>query len=185
MWTEGDANGFRIDDVKWSQFASAGPMFELDAGARLGRYYNVFLLWERAQLGPGSEEIAALGSQERGETDYYALGLRFSSNPNKVGFLTEINLGYRRFRAVWDSGAELRMTEAPLEFRLGLGADIRISRLFSLSPLVTLGAGSFGSAEWLNPDGSTSDATTPGDHAAGHGWITFQLGAHFDIAGGD
>lgn len=185
LWAEGDANGQLVDEVKWSQFASAGPMFELDAGARLGRYYTLFLLWERAQLGAGDEKIAALGTQERGETDYYALGLRFSSNPDKVGFLTEINLGYRRFRSIWDSGAELRMTEAPLEFRLGLGADIRISRLFSLSPLVTLGAGSFGSAEWLNPNGSTADATTPGDQAAGHGWVTFQLGGHFDIAGSD
>lgn len=185
LWTEGDQNGFRVDDVKWSQFAAAGPMFELDLGARLGRYYTVFLLWERANLGAGSEEIPALGKQEGGDTDYYALGLRFSSNPNKVGFLTEINLGYRRFRATWDSGAELRMTEAPLEFRLGLGADIRLTRFFSLSPLVTLGAGSFGSAEWLNPNGSTSDAFTRGDHAAGHGWVTFQLGAHFDIAGSD
>ncbi|MBX3131009.1 MAG: hypothetical protein KF718_30095 [Polyangiaceae bacterium] len=183
LWVVGSPSGVVVDEVKWSEFASAGPMFELDGGARLGRYYTVFLLWEHAVLGTGSREIPALGKQERSESDYYALGLRFSSDPNTVGFLTEINLGFRRFRSIWDSGAELRMTEAPLEFRIGFGADIRLGPAFSLSPMVTLGAGSFGDAEWLNPDGSTSSATAPGDGAAGHGWLTLHLGGHFDLFG--
>ncbi len=160
-------------------------MFELDIGARVGRYYNVFFAWERAQLGTGSEAPDAFGGQRTGETDFYAVGLRVSSDPNRVGFLTEINLGYRRFRARWEDGTELHLTEAPLEFRLGLGADIRLSRAFSLSPLVTLGVGSFGAAEWKLPNGDTQDATNPGDRGAGHGWLTLQIGGHFDIAGGD
>lgn len=184
-WAEGTPDGVVIDEVKWSRYASSGPMFELDAGLRLGRHYNVFVLWERASLGAGSEDIPALGKQTGGDTDFYAIGVRISSDPNKVGFLTEIDLGYRRARSQWDSGAELQLTQAPLEFRLGLGADIRLSKAFSLSPLVTLGVGSFGDAEWVNPDGSRVDATTPGDRAAGHGWITLSLGGHVDLFGGD
>lgn len=172
------------DEVKWSDYASSGPMFELDVGARFSRHYNVFLLWERASLGTGSEAPDANGGQKSGETDYYAVGLRFSSDADKVGFLTEIDLGYRRFRAQWEDGTELQLTEAPLEFRIGLGADIRVTEFFSLSPMVTLGAGAFGSAEWVAPDGTKTDATLPGDETAGHGWLTLQLGGHFDVFGG-
>ena len=181
LWALGTPNGGVTDEVKWSQYASSGPMFELDAGARLGRYYNVYLLWERASLGGGSEDVAGIGKSSDGDTDYYAIGLRFSSDPDEVGFLTDLSLGYRRFRAHWDDGTELQLTEAPLEMRIGLGADIRLTRAFSLSPLLTLGAGSFGSAEWVAPDGTRTDATKSGDARAGHGWVTLQLGGHFDI----
>jgi hypothetical protein len=185
LWASQDpVNTNSYEPVSWSEYASSGPMFELDIGARLGRHYNVFFAWERAALGTGSELPDAYGGQKTGETDFYAIGLRVSSDADKVGFLTEINLGYRRFRARWNDGTELHMTEAPLEFRLGLGADIRLGPIFSLSPLVTLGVGSFGAAEWQLPNGDTQDATKSGDQAAGHGWVTFQIGGHFDIAGG-
>jgi hypothetical protein len=51
--------------------------------------------------------------------------------------------------------------------------------------MLTLGAGSFGDAEWSFADGSTASATDPDDAQAGHGWLTLQLGAHFDLAGAD
>jgi hypothetical protein len=158
-------------------------MFELDVGARLGRYYNVYLMWERASLGGGSKDLPTIGQSDGGDTDYYAIGLRFSSDPDHVGFLTDLSLGYRRFRATWADGTELQLTEAPLEMRIGLGADIRLNPAFSLSPMLTLGAGSFGAAEWVAPDGTRTDATAPGDDRAGHGWLTLQLGGHFDIGG--
>jgi hypothetical protein len=178
------SGGRSYEGVGWREYASSGPMFELDIGARLGRHYNVFFAWERAMLGTGSTEPDARGGQQTGESDFYAIGLRVSSDANRVGFLTEIDLGYRRFRARWEDGTELHMTDAPLEFRLGLGADIRFGPAFSLSPMVTLGVGAFGSAEWKLPNGDTVDATAPDDRTAGHGWLTLQLGGHFDIAGG-
>jgi hypothetical protein len=184
LWAAYDQPTDSYEGVAWSEYASSGPMFELDIGARLGRHYNLFFAWERAMLGTGSEAPDAYGGQKTGETDFYAVGLRVSSDADKVGFLTEINLGYRRFRARWNDGTELHLTEAPLEFRLGLGADIRLGPLFSLSPLVTLGVGSFGAAEWQLPNGDKVDATQPKDQGAGHGWVTLQMGGHFDIAGG-
>lgn len=187
LWLTREATGV-YDEVKWSEYASAGPMFELDIGARFSRHYNVFLLWEHASLGNGSRDgspFTPTAKQDGAETDYYAIGLRFSSDADKVGFLTEIDLGTRRFRATWDDGSELQLTEAPLEFRIGLGADIRLTKFFSISPLVTLGAGAFGAAELVAPNGDRTDATKSGDEGAGHGWVTFQLGAHFDIPGGD
>jgi hypothetical protein len=173
------------ESVNWSEYASAGPMLEGDVGMRFSRYYNVFLAWEHASLGAGSAEPAAYGGQDHGETDYYAIGLRFSSDADRVGFLTEIDLGYRRFRAVWADGTELQFTQAPLEFRIGLGADIRLGPWFSLSPMVTLGAGVFGDAEAVAPDGSRSNVLNPNDENGGHGWLTLQLGGHFDLPPGN
>jgi hypothetical protein len=186
LWAQSvpGSGGRSFEGVGFSEYASSGPMFEVDVGARLGRHYNVFLAWERAMLGTGSAEPDAHGGQETGDTDFYAIGLRVSSDANRVGFLTEINLGYRRFRARWSDGTELHLTDAPLEFRLGLGADIRLGPAFSLSPMVTLGVGAFGAAEWQHPNGDTEDATLPGDRSAGHGWLTLQIGGHFDLAGG-
>ncbi len=182
VWgTCADANCYSVDGKKWTELASSGPLFELDGGMRLGRYYNVFLLWEHATLGNGS---AAPAQQDSANTDYYALGLRFSSDPDCVGFLTEIALGFRRFHAIYQDGSEDQLTNAPFEFRIGLGADIRISRAFTLTPLVTVGAGAFGDAQHVDANGKSSSLTGPNDQQTGHGWVTLQLGAHFDIAGG-
>ncbi|MBK7582426.1 MAG: hypothetical protein IPI67_19770 [Myxococcales bacterium] len=182
LWLRSTPNGY--DEVKWSEYASSGPLWEVDVGMRFTRNYNVFFTWERAALGKGSAGPDANGGQKTGSSDYYAIGLRFSSDADRVGFLTEIDLGWRRFKAEWEDGTQLQMTEAPLEFRIGLGADIRVTPFFSLSPMVTLGAGAFGKAEWQDAAGKKSDAYAPGDESAGHGWLTFQLGGHFDIPGG-
>jgi hypothetical protein len=174
-----------LDSVPWSDYASSGPMFEIDVGMRLSRSYNLFLLWERAQLGSGDAMNDIAGGQTGGDTDFYALGLRASSDADNIGFLTELALGYRRARAVWEDGTELQFTGAILEGRIGLGADIRLSRSFTLAPLATLGVGSFGDIEWQTPDGTTSNAFGPYDQADGHAWFTLNVGGHFDIAGSD
>ena len=176
------------EGVEFNDYASSGPLFELDIGARLGRNYNLFLLWEHAQLGRGDLDPAsdplARGEQDSADTDYYAIALRVSSDPDKVGFLTEIALGARRFRTTWQNGAELQLTQAPFEARLGLGADIRMGPMFTLSPLITLGVGAFGEATHVAPDGTSVEATTDRDARSGHGWLTLQIGGHFDIGGG-
>jgi hypothetical protein len=176
------------EGVNFTDYASSGPLFELDIGARLGRNYNLFLLWEHAQLGRGSlnpaEDPLTRGEQDGSDTDFYAIALRVSSDPDKVGFLTEIALGARRFRATWANGEELQLTDAPFEARLGLGADIRLGPAFALSPLITLGVGAFGEATRVLPDGSSVEATDDVDARTGHGWLTLQIGGHFDIGGG-
>ena len=157
-------------------------MFEIDGGARVARNYNLFVLWEHASLGTGSAEADAHGGQKTGSTDYYALGARISSDPDSVGFLTEVDIGYRRFHALWADGSELQLTNSPFEFRIGIGADIRISRGFSLSPMATVGAGGFGTVRRIDPRHKEA-VTPPADETAGHAWATLQLGGHFDIAG--
>jgi hypothetical protein len=172
-----------LDGVPWSDYASSGPMFEIDVGMRLARSYNLFALWERAQLGSGDALNDVSGGQSGGDTDFFAVGLRASSDPDHVGFVTELALGYRRARATWEDGTELQFTGGVLEGRIGLGADIRLSPVVTLSPLLTLGVGSFGDVEWQAPNGYKTDAFGPDDQADGHAWFTLTMGGHFDLAG--
>lgn len=178
--------GAASQGVPWNRYVDPGPMFELDVGARLARHYNVFALWERAQLGSGSGDsgtagVPAVQNINHGETDFWGVGLRASSDPDQIGFVTELAIGYRRARAKYEGG-EVQFTDAPFEARLGIGADIRINPLFSLSPLVTVGVGSFGTIETVS-GGEIRDRTRSIDQSDGHAWATFTLGGHFDLLG--
>jgi hypothetical protein len=157
-------------------------MLELDIGARLGRYYNVYALWERAQLSSGNGIDGY--SQKRAETDYVAIGVRLSADPDDIGMLLDLAIGARRFRSLYKGSNELQLSDAPLETRLGVGVDIRMSHNFSLSPMLTVGLGGFGKAEWVTKD-TVSDAIPKGNDTLTHGWVSLQLGGHFDIIGSD
>ncbi len=174
-----------VEGAKFSDVAATGPMFELDIGARIGRYYVVYLGWERAQLGSagGPSPDPASGTQSRGESDFVAVGVRLSADPDDIGLLLDLSIGARRFRGLYPNDVQLQLTDAPMESRLGIGVDIRTHRSFSLSPMVTLGLGSFGKAEWVTP--TTLGTAVPSDaDRLTHGWVTLQLGGHFDVAGG-
>ncbi len=185
VFARGTASGnvLILEGVPWSDYASSGPMFELNAGLRLARNYNLFALWERAELGAGDALNDISGGQTGGDTDFFGGGLRASSDADEVGFVTELALGYRRARAVWEDGTELQFTGGILEGRIGLGADIRLSPIFSLSPMATIGVGSFGDVEWKAPNGTKTDAFGELDQADGHAWFSLTLGGHFDLAG--
>lgn len=177
---------FTYDRVSWRDYADPGPMFEIDVGARLGRNYNVFALWERGELGASRADPDVFGvgsSQERGDTDYWASGLRASSDADDIGLLTEVALGYRRARTPWKDGTELRLSSSFLEARLGVGADIRLDERLTLSPMLTFGAGTFGDIEIVDPSGRHIDQFGRLDEYQSHGWLTLQLGAHFDVFG--
>jgi hypothetical protein len=159
-------------------------MFELDAGARLSRNYTVFALWERAELGAGKgdPDSALAGKASHGDTDFWGVGIRATSDPDHVGFVTELAIGYRRARSKWDDGTELQLTDAPFEARLGLGADIRLNPYVTLSPMFTLGVGSFGKVESVSNQ-TVTDQTGSLDQADGHAWATLNFGGYFDLLG--
>lgn len=194
VWADGEASNNACcfyEGRDWSDYAGSGNMVQLDLGMRLSRYNNLFITWEHANLDTGknaeSEQGAATdatawGDQTEATSDYYAIGLRFSSDPDEVGFLTEISLGFRRFRAAWANGNELELSQSPFEMRIGLGADIRLTEFFSLSPMVTVGGGYFGEAKYII-DGEEVDARTRFDESTGHGWVTLHIGGHFDVFG--
>jgi len=173
-----------LQGVPWRDYATSGPMFELDAGARLSRSYTVFALWERAQLGAGNgdPESTIRGNASHGDTDFWGVGIRATSDPDRTGFVTELAVGYRRARSVWADGTELQMTDAPFEARLGLGADIRVNQFVTLSPMFTVGVGSFGKIERAS-NGTVADETSSVDQADGHAWATLNFGGYFDLFG--
>jgi hypothetical protein len=169
--------------VPWRDYVSSGPSFELDAGARISRNYNVFALWERAELGSGRAESQLRGGQTGGDTDFFALGLRATSNPDRLGFITEISVGYRQARATWNDGTEYRMTGGVLEGRIGIGADIRFNPMLTLSPLLSVGVGSFDRFRVVAPGGASYDRMGPNDAPGGHGWVGLSVGGHVDLFG--
>lgn len=172
-----------LTGVPWKDYVSSGPDFELDAGMRLGRYYQVFALWQRAELSSGGTEKHLYGGQHGGDSDFFALSLRATTDADRVGLVTEVAVGYRQARASWADGSELRMTGGVLEGRLGLGADIRLSPVFTLSPLIELGVGSFDRVRRVVPGGGSYDLIGPDDAPGSHGWFTFGVGGYADLLG--
>jgi hypothetical protein len=177
----GGGTGYVLEGVPWRDYASSGPMFEIDAGLRLSRAYTVFALWERAQLGSGDNDSGPDGPQSHAETDFWAVGLRASSNPDRLGFLTEVAIGYRRARTIFENDVEYQFTDAPFEARLGLGAEYRMNRLATLSSLITVGVGGFGSAERVAPNGNATSLIRDIDQGDGHAWVTLSIAGHLDL----
>ncbi|HET9955453.1 MAG TPA: hypothetical protein VFQ61_13150 [Polyangiaceae bacterium] len=176
--------------VRLRDYASSGPFFEVDVGARIGRHYTVFGLWERAELGIGNGDRAGLnqvytnlGGQTGGDTDFWAAAVRISSDPDEVGLVSELGIGYRRARIGFEGGEHLELTQGTFEARIGVGADIRVNRRFSLSPMLTLGVGMFGQVDLVRRNGDAVDLLRKDYNSDGHGWFTLHLGGHFDIAG--
>jgi hypothetical protein len=164
-------------------YFGSGPAVELDAGARLARHYNLYALWERTWYSAGNTTELAPVHQNRGESDFLALGLRVTTTPETLGFVLDIAVGTRRMRARWDDGTELQLTEAPFETRLGVGANIRVDENWSFTPLIHLGLGSFGKVQWVLPNGTVQSASDPSDVSLTHGWVGLQLAMHADVFG--
>jgi hypothetical protein len=168
----------------WSDLAGSGPLFELDVGARLARRYLLFAAWEHAELGTGGDSWYQInfGSQTRARTDFAGVGFRWSSSPDDVGLALELGLGYRWFKERWgEPGTEYRLSmEGFGEFRFGLGADIRVSRVVAISPMLMISEGVFNDRELGQPGQPMQPIRS---YAAAHQTVTLSLGAHFDVAG--
>jgi hypothetical protein len=177
-----DANGIvLLEPVPWRDYASSGVVLEADVGARIARNYMVFALWERAELGGGRSR--AYGPQAGADTDFFAVALRATSNPDRVGLVTEIAIGYRQARTRFEDGGKLELTRASFDGRLGVGADIRFNPWFTLTPLATIGVGTFGRIRRVLPSGAAYDVPGPRDESDSHGWFSLGVGGHVDLFG--
>jgi hypothetical protein len=169
----------------WAGLATGGPLLELDVGVRFARHFTLYGFWEHAWMGKGSDPSwrapapgSNFGNQQSATTDYPGLGFRWSSRPSSVGFLIDLGLGYRWFHESWSSGAKMDF-EGFGEFRLGLGADIRVTRLFSLTPLMSVSTGSFSDRQVTIPgEGKRDIANT---FSGSHGTLTLSVGGNFDL----
>jgi hypothetical protein len=179
LWFDGNYDGqggLSYRRRYFSSYAAPGPAAEVDVGARLGRRYNVFAYWEHASLGTGDLDPNSFGGQQRGNSNLYGVGFRFSTNPDGLGFILEIGIGYRDFRAYWADGTTLTLTDSIPDGRIGFGADIRVSKWLSLEPMVVFGAGSFATLEFSN-----HGALGPYDQSGQYSTFALELGAHADV----
>ena len=127
-------------------------------------------------------------------TSFVGVGLRLlAGDVDNVSFASELSFGFRKLQVSNDTGT---WSATAFEFlRLGLGAEIRLTSHFTLSPMLTVSGGTF-----TNTSGSIGFGPNQGDGQTGtpdyvnHGQITsgnqanyasFVLGcgAHFDLFG--
>jgi hypothetical protein len=164
----------------FSEFASAGPGLGVDIGARFARNYQAFVFGEYTFLSAGPLENE-FGGQDSVTTSIVGLGVRFSTHPDSLGFLIEMSLGYRSFRAEWKDGTTLTANDDIFSTRLGIGGIWQINPSTSLELLIVLGGGSFTDVEWTFADGDTASALIGYDERGQYIPLGFQVGVHWDI----
>ena len=77
------------------------------------------------------------------------------------------------------------MTGGAFEGRIALGADLRLNEVFSLSPMIELGVGSFDRIRVVEPGGHGYDLMGAYDAPGSHGWWMFSIGGFVDLFGVD
>jgi hypothetical protein len=174
-------------------FLSNGVAIEVDAGVRIERRYIPYLALEVGLVAPGHRFD---GTPSNAGTTFTGVGVRLlAGDVDNVSFASDISFGFRRIQ-VTRTDLSQTWSASGFEFlRLGLGAEIRLSTRFTLTPMLTLSGGTL-----TDTSGSVTFAPNQGDGLAGtpsyvnNGQITgdsqktyeaFVLGcgAHFDLIG--
>lgn len=184
---------FNYTAAGWGDYASAGPMLEVDAGVRIYRDLYILALWERAEFGAGSAKTdlqdSRIGNQTRGDSDFWAVGMRLAKRPRvgSASLAVELSYGYRRATSRWEDGTELKFA-GWVEGRFCIGALFQLSQSFALSPMLTVGAGVFNSVHRVSPDGTSVPVPDPSDYTSSvpgqlyvHGNVGVEVGGHFDF----
>jgi len=160
----------------------------LDVGARLGKRYVPYVFLEHGFMKQGHRfEVTDATSS----TDLLGIGFRYTAGDvDSAGFLTDLSIGVRKV-TIKSGGDTYTMSSLEL-FRLGLGAEVRISTLFVLSPMVTISGGTMtdtsGSVTFApgQGDGNTRPRYHDGqqiDDTRSYVVIGVHCGAHFDVFG--
>jgi hypothetical protein len=170
-------------------FIGNGLGIELDVGVRLGKRYIPYVFVEHGFMAQGHRFA---GSSATSASDMYGLGFRYTAGDvDSAGFLTELSVGIRTL-TVSNAGQTYKMSAFEY-FRLGLGAEIRISTLFVISPMAHLSGGAMDNTSGtvaFSADGSKDGITQPTYRnndpiltQRGYLIVGIGCGAHFDIFG--
>ena len=168
-----------------------GPGLALqgDLGARLARRYIPYLTLE---VGVARAGRRFDGIPTNASTSFVGLGFRYlAGDVDAIAFAIDISFGVRKFQLSNSTGT---WTTSALEiFRLGFGADFRLTSHFTLTPMLTLSGGApsdtSGYIEYApnQPDGQTHPPFTggpiPGDEQQTYFAVVLGCGAHFDLFG--
>ena len=178
-------------DETTGNFLTNGLALELNVGARIERRYIPYLVVELGLVGPGHRFEQTSTSAG---TSFVGIGLRLlAGNVDNVSFASELSFGFRKMKVSNDSGT---WSATGFEFlRLGLGAEIRLTTHFTLTPMLTISGGTL-----TDTSGSINFGPNQGDGQTGtpdyvnHGQIpssaqapyaafVIGCGAHFDLLG--
>jgi hypothetical protein len=188
--------GLYIDDPNagtaetTGNFIRPGGALELNVGARLARRYIPYLTFE---LGLGAAGRRFDGTDTRVSTTFAGIAFRYvAGDVNSVAFVSELAFGFRSFHARGDGESWSLTGFEP--FRIGLGAEIRLSTRFTISPLVTISDGiltdtsgnvAFGprQGDGLTGPPFVGNGSVPDFAQTNYYAIVFGCGAHFDLIG--
>jgi hypothetical protein len=160
-----------------------GLAAQLDVGARISYHYIPYVFYEHGFMGKGNrfEGVAASATHR-----FYGIGIRqVTGDVDSVGFLTDISFGLRTLSVSRENQTYTMQSLALLN--IGLGAEIRVSTLVALSPMLRA---SFGSMSDTEGTVKFADGTEPdyrNGQSIGNGRfyaaISIGMGGHFDIFG--
>lgn len=179
------------NDAPTSDFVTNGLALEGDVGARISRRYIPYLGLELGLVGAGKRFN---GTSAQAGTGFLGVGFRFlAGDADSVSFASDLSFGFRKLE-VSSQGSSWSATS--FEFlRLGLGADIRFTSYFTISPMVTLSGGTFtGTSGSVNfaPNQADKQQGTPSyvnngqiptSEQTNYYTIILGCGAHFDLFG--
>ena len=169
-------------------FSGNGVGFQLDVGARISKRYIPYVFIEHSFMGQGHRFE---GTDAKTTTTFYGLGFRYvAGDVDSVGFLTDLSIGLRNINVT--NGSESYTMSALEIFKLGLGAEIRVATLFSITPLASLSGGVMsdtkGTINYMpgHGDGLTRPTYHNGetiDNQAPYVVLSLGVGGHFDVFG--
>jgi hypothetical protein len=171
-------------------FVRSGAALQADVGARLGRRYIPYVTLELGLVGAGRRFE---GTSTSASTSFVGVGFRYlAGDVDNVSFASDISFGWRKFQV---SNASGTWSASGLElFRLGFGAEIRLSTRTTLSPMITLSGGTLtdtsGTIQFApnQPDGQTGPLFSgggpiPSDSQQTYFALVFGCGVHVDLLG--
>jgi hypothetical protein len=170
-------------------FAKSGGSLEANIGARLGKRYIPYVALELSVLAPGHRFD---GADTKASSSFLGIGFRYvAGDVDTAGFLTDLSFGIRTV-SVTSAGQTYKMSSVEL-FRLGLGAEIRLSNLMTLTPMFLVSGGAMTDTQGNVPYGPLGhdDGVLGPRYANGHnidqqrGYLVVGLGCglYFDFFG--
>ena len=166
----------------------SGLQTQLDVGARISYSWVPYVFIERGWLSKGHRFDGQSGSAY---SNFYGIGLyHVGGDVDSVSFAEDISFGLREI-SVSDGTNRYTMSGLAL-FNLGLGAEIRVATLFSITPMLRLSLGSMDSSQGTvtyakerQGDGLTEPDYKNGENVIGTMYAVITLGAqvHFDVFG--
>jgi hypothetical protein len=170
-------------------FVTPGLSVEANVGARLGGHYTPYLFWEHGFVAAGHRFE---GETATAATDFRGLGFRYSlGNVDSVAFLSDLAVGLRTI-SVTAGGSTYKMSAWEI-FRFGLGAEVRLTTLVTLSPLAWVSGGTMNdtSGSVTYGPGGQGDGLTSPTYVNGQSInaqrsyvsVGVECGAHFDLFG--